>query len=191
MLAAKLVACVCFLRVPTYVRAVVLVPSRPLSEVVPVAEYPLLFRITHEVRCGAFEGKVVTDGRVLVAFEDGEWWCHGVEPGGMTECGKTPLGAFKAFRDAYCSVLSDLTEDCDGADRFMAEVKAVFIRDQVEAERWSRAAEAMRSGAEHDDEEVKQLPRMGPRDSKLSFEYIEHVVASATHEQDDELFKAA
>ena len=63
--------------------------------------YPILFRITHAVRCERFEALVTTEGRALMAFEDDEWWCHGVEPGGMTEHGDGPLVAYEAFRLSF------------------------------------------------------------------------------------------
>ena len=83
--------------------------------------YPILFRITHAVRCEQFEALVTTEGRALMAFEDDEWWCHGVEPGGITEHGDGPLVAYEAFRLSIRHVLDDLAEESASADQRGAE----------------------------------------------------------------------
>ena len=77
-------------------------------------DYPLLFRTTHAVRSGAFEARVTVDGRVLMAREDREWWCHGVDPGGMTENGDGPAVAYERFRLTFRQALDDLVPGARG-----------------------------------------------------------------------------
>jgi len=108
---------------------------------------------------------------VLVTFEDDEWWCHGVEPGGMTEAGATPLDAFANFKQVYCDVLTDLSKGCMAFGDFVPEVRKLFHQDTAEAARWMAACESFRS-AEVADDDVRRLPRMQARDSRVSFDVV-------------------
>ncbi len=117
----------------------------PLED--PVADYPLIFKLTHEIRCNDYAVRVVSSGRALMTFEDGEWWCHGVEPGGLTEHGPDPASAFAAFKVAYRHILQDLSADSKGLDGLAAAVeKFVADKDHVEEKRWNHARAAIRAG---------------------------------------------
>lgn len=112
-----------------------------------MADYPLLFTLTHEIRCQNFSARVVSHGRALMVMEDGEWWCHGVEPGGITEHGTDPALAYASFKAAYAGILNDLAKDSESLDAFARAVRTfVTDKDATEAERWVRAREEIRAG---------------------------------------------
>lgn len=112
-----------------------------------MADYPLLFKLTHNVRCSKFTARVVSEGRALMAFEDGEWWCHGVEPGGLTEHAPDPPSAFVAFKASYQGILEDLAADSSDFDGFATSVRGfVAQRDDAEAARWGSARAEIRAG---------------------------------------------
>ena len=117
-----------------------------------MADYPIIFTLVHDLRFEEGAARVITKGRALMVLEDGEWWCHGVEPGGITAHGADPTGAFVAFKTAYGGILDDLTED---AKDFAAFAKAVdgFVhdRDDGEADRWQQARSEIRAGKNVDE----------------------------------------
>ena len=104
-----------------------------------MADYPIIFSIVHDLRFEEGAARVVTKGRALMTFEDGEWWCHGVEPGGITASGADATTAFLAFKTSYGGVLEDLAKDAKSFREFEQAVGG-FVRDKD-------AAEADRSGA--------------------------------------------
>ena len=125
-------------------------------------EYPLFFTLTHEINSPSYVARVVSRGRVLMAFEDGEWWCHGVDPGGITERGETPVAAWTAFKAAMGAVFADLSGDAAAFDDFKRLVN-VFIadRDDTEASRWETARLKMRAtSATAEDMPFKGLDRI-------------------------------
>jgi hypothetical protein len=112
-------------------------------------DYAIIFRLIHEVRCPEFGARVITSGRALMALEDGEWWCHGVEPGGMTEHGRGPGVAFAAFKAALGTIWEETASDCDSFEDFAKSAKDfVEMTDEEEAVRWEAARRAARSGAD-------------------------------------------
>ncbi len=110
-------------------------------------EYPLILTLTFEVRRPKFSARVVAHGRALVAFEEGAWWCHGVEPGGLTAPGEDPMAAFKAYKLAFEGVLYDLADDASGFEDFR-HAACCFIKDvdNNESERWHSARAEIRAG---------------------------------------------
>lgn len=115
---------------------------------VSVADYPLVFRLTHEIICPKFSARVVSAGTALMVFEDGEWWCHGVNPGGMTECGSRPALAWTAFKAALGGIYADLACDAPSVEAFRKAADD-FVRDtnRAEAERWRSARQSIRAGS--------------------------------------------
>ena len=112
-----------------------------------MADYPLIFKLTHNIRCRDSWARVVTQGRALMTLEDGEWWCHGVEPGGLTEHGPDPALAFAAFKAAYEVILQGLAADSGAFDEFRSKVNwFVGDADLAEDERWNQARARIRSG---------------------------------------------
>ena len=133
--------------------------------------YPILFRITQAVRCEQFEALVTTEGRALMAFEDDEWWCHGVEPGGMTEHGDGPLVAYEAFRLSFRHVLDDLAEESASIEAFQRDAQEFFNADTVEESRWEMALEELRSNSNLD-EAFRNMQRMTPRPSSMTIRML-------------------
>lgn len=110
-------------------------------------DYPLIFTVTNEIRCQDSSVRVVTKGRVLMVFEEGEWWCHGVEPGGMTEHGQNPGEAYAAFKSAYRHILQDLAKESRSVRAFEATVRGFVTGvDNQELERWEQARVQIREG---------------------------------------------
>ena len=136
-----------------------------------MADYPILFRITQVVRCAKFEALAVTEGRTLMAFEDGEWWCHGVEPGSVTENGDGPLIAFERFRLSFRHALDDLAEESDSFEAFQRDARMLFSTDAIEEERWNAAVESLRGGAEIE-EPFRDMQRMPPRTSTMTIKLL-------------------
>lgn len=112
-----------------------------------MADYPLVFRLTHEIRCTHLSARVVSMGRSLMVYEEGEWWCHGVDPGGLTEAGANPGHAWAAFKAALGGILNDLASEADSFDSFAEAVRGFMRdRDDSEAERWDAARKLIRMG---------------------------------------------
>jgi hypothetical protein len=110
-------------------------------------DYPLFFKFTHEIRSRSFGARVISQGRALMVFEDGEWWCHGVEPGGMTEHGRGPGVAFAAFKAVFGQVLQDMARESASFDSFESAARSFVVdTDTEEATRWESARQAIRSG---------------------------------------------
>jgi len=113
-----------------------------------VADYPLVFRLTHEIRCPKFSARVVSVGNALMVFEDDEWWCHGVNPGGLTECGEKPALAWAGFKEALGGIFEDLACDSNSVDAFRRAAHAfVLDANKTQAERWEKARQAIRAGS--------------------------------------------
>jgi hypothetical protein len=136
-----------------------------------VADYPLLFRIAHVVRCEKFEALIVTEGRALMALEEGDWWCHGVEPGGLTENGEGPLVAFERFRLSLRHVLEDLSEESGSLEEFQRDARMFFSTDAVEEARWNEALRGLRSAAQIE-EPFRDMERVPPRPSVMTIEML-------------------
>ena len=141
-----------------------------------MADYPLLFRITHAVRCSNFEAIVVTDGRALMAFDDGEWWCHGVEPGGLTENGPAPSVAYEKFRSSFRHVLDDLAEESGSFEAFQRDARTFFNADAVEERHWHEALTVLRDMQDSEiDASFRGMQRLAPRPSVMWFrDLVEH-----------------
>ena len=102
-----------------------------------------MFKITHAVRCQKFEALAVIDGRILMTFEDDLWWCHGVEPGGLTAGGEGPFVAFERFCLSFREVLNDFAESCESFEAFREDAVTFFKTDRTEEERWNNAVVAV------------------------------------------------
>ena len=112
-----------------------------------MAEYPLILTLSFDVRCPEFFARVSVHGRALMAIEDGEWWCHGVDPGGLTANGTNPAEAYSAYKMAFFGILNDLAEDAGSFEQFKAAVESfVADVDRHEAERWQTARAEIREG---------------------------------------------
>jgi hypothetical protein len=121
-------------------------------------EYPLVFKVTHEIPYGDFTARVVINGRALMVQEDGEWWCHGVEPGGLTEHGEQPGPAYVAFRTALGHVLDDFAEQAQSFDELAASIKR-FVAETSDEERWEEARRQIRTGKVDVEDAFKTMRR--------------------------------
>ena len=122
-----------------------------MSAMTDQAEYPLVLTLTFDIRCAHFAARVISHGRALMAFEDSEWWCHGVDPGGLTACAENPALAFPAFKEAYEGALLDLAADAGSFDKFKLAVEGfVSDTDTNDEKRWLKAREEIRAGTDVD-----------------------------------------
>src|SRR5262245_45218383 len=109
-----------------------------------MALYPVIFRFTQTVRCQEFTASIVGEGRALMEFEDGSWWCHGAEPGGLTANGETPQDAYARFRESLGWVIDDFASESLSFESFSKRVTDFMTdRDASELERWNEAVEAL------------------------------------------------
>lgn len=122
-------------------------------------DYPLIFQILNDVAGRGFLAGVMVEGRALMAEEDGRWWVYGVDPGPLAGSGQTPMEAYHSFRQALQEVLFDSAADAQNYEAFKADVEHVLRqRDEADANRWERARQEVRAGAEVV-ESLKELPR--------------------------------
>jgi hypothetical protein len=144
-----------------------------------MADHPLFFKLTNEIRCEHFAARVIVEGRALMAFEDSEWWCHGVEPGGLTEHGQGPALAYAGFKVALGNILSDLAADTHSFESFQVAVRAfVEEADASEAERWQAARSQIRAGEPVEDFFSRLDREEGQRPSGCRVDRIEYVQAA-------------
>jgi len=144
-----------------------------------MADYPLFFTLTNEIRCARFAARVVVQGRALMTTEDGEWWCHGVEPGGLTEHGKGAALAYVAFKVALANVLTDLANDACSFDSFQsAAVSFVAELDRDESDRWEAARALIRSGEPVEDFFSRLKREAGQLPAGCQVDQIKHIQAA-------------
>lgn len=148
-----------------------------------MAEYPLVFRLTHEIRCAKFSARVVSVGRALMVHEDGEWWCHGVNPGGLTECGGTTALAWTGFKEALGGIFEDLACDSNSVDVFRQAARAfVLDANKSQAERWTAARQAIRAGSNAVEAPFDALPRKVEEvEPAVTVELLEYIVAEQNY----------
>ena len=112
-----------------------------------MALYPIIFKFTQPVRCDSFSAVVVGEGRALIELEDGAWWCHGVEPGGLTANGESPQDAYRKFRESIGWIIGDFASEALSFERFEDRVKNFMAdEDAAELDRWKGAVEQVRTG---------------------------------------------
>lgn len=149
-------------------------------------DYPLIFRTTHIVRCAAYEALIRVDGRLLMAQEDGEWVCSGVESGGLLESGAGANVAYEIFRSGLRRVLDGLAESSKTLAEFSSKAEMFFATDEVEEARWNCALEALKQGAVPLDEAFSLMNRIPPRESRIDIRpLVDH--SSEPIERGDEI----
>ena len=147
-------------------------------------DYPLIFRTTHVVRRAAYEALIRVDGRLLMALEDGEWVCSGVEPGGLLETGAGANVAYEVFRLGLRRALDGLAESSDTLAEFRSNAEVFFATDEVEEARWNSALEALRRGSIPLDDAFSLMHRVPPRESRIDIHaLVDH--SSEPIERDD------
>jgi len=129
---------------------------------------PLLYRLSHVVSCKGLKAVVRAEGRVLMAREAGEWWCHGVEPGGLTENAPTVRGAIDAFCSSFVVTLDDLAGNCGSFEAFEREARMLFNIDTIESARWHQALARMPADPSELEEPFRGMSSRPVRPSVLS-----------------------
>ncbi len=110
-------------------------------------DYPIVFTLAHDLKFENGVARVGTKGRALMVFEEEEWWCHGVEPGGITASGADPMSAFVSFREAFGAVLAEIATEAKSLPALEATIeKFVLETDATEAGRWDQARAEIRAG---------------------------------------------
>lgn len=122
--------------------------------------YPLIFRFQDLVFGEGFIASVACYGRAVVEQEDGLWWIHGVQPGGVSAPGDTVDGAHLAFRRTLKEILVDTASDGLSFSAFKSHVEAFFNdEDRGDRLRWDAAVAAFRDVRNVIDPAVAALPR--------------------------------
>lgn len=135
--------------------------------------FPIIFSFIEVVEAEGFKASVNCRGRAIAVFEDGEWWIHGVEPGGLCESGKTIKDAGDNFKIGFTEFLQDAAFGIDSFEKFAREVKDTFRqKDKVDERRWDRAVEAIRTTDKEDPECFAKAPRL-PADSDLYVDVLQ------------------
>jgi len=137
-----------------------------------MADYPILFTLRHVVRGPSFEAIVTANGRTVINFDEGEWWCNGVEPGGLIEAGDGPSVAFERFAAGFRRTLDDICEGCRDLAAFQQEAGMFFKTDAAAEADWVAALSRIAGGSEIE-EPFKKLPRKIWTESSLKIESIE------------------
>jgi hypothetical protein len=123
-----------------------------------------------------------------MASEDDSWWCHGVEPGGLTANGEGPVVAFQRFCLALREMLNDLAEECVSFERFQREAESFFKTDRTEEGRWNDAVESVRAKIRDDvlEEPFRDMKRLQPRGSRLLIRLlVDYATSSMTEVLND------
>lgn len=161
-----------------------------------MADFPILFTgFRHVVKGPSYEAVITASGRTLISEENGEWWCSGVEPGGIIVEGEGPHGAYEKFRAAFRHALEDIAEQAKSFKDFEGEVCALFHTDDADAQRWEAALKRIQT--ERDvPEPLAKLPRKIWNESEieiqvLPLEKLEHQPMDAGVREEPALPQAA
>lgn len=109
-------------------------------------KYPLLFPFAEKVSGRGFATNVKMDGRILAERDEDGWWFYGVNPGAIAESGETIHEAFANFQRRLKAVLFDFASEAADFDSFKEEVERFFNQTDADADDWSSARDAVRSG---------------------------------------------
>jgi predicted RNase H-like HicB family nuclease len=119
-----------------------------------MVEYPLIFTFNEAVvvrniktNAGYF---LFVNGRgnaLMTTEKTGGYWINGVQPGGMSEGGKTVKEALYNFKTAFRNVLLDIAGYSANDDDFIKEVTSFFDGiDKNELKSWKNARKIIRDG---------------------------------------------
>ena len=126
-----------------------------------MTQYPIFFKITHDVRGETFTARVLTNGRALMEFEDDAWWCYGVNPGGMAADGSSPAEAFSHFRVDLGEIFSDMATQSKTCDEFKRMVQEFVAQEPPKtANEWEAARARIRAGETPSDQTIANLKRV-------------------------------
>ena len=130
--------------------------------------YPLIFQFQDLVFGEGFSASVACYGRAVARREDGMWWIHGVQPGGVSAPGDALGDAHLAFRRTLKEILVDIASEGLAFDAFKTQVEGFFNdEDRGEHLRWDAAVAVCRDAKNVIDPAVAALPRR-PAESPCS-----------------------
>jgi len=125
-----------------------------------VQAFPLIFRFSVVVVNERFRAHVRGTGHALAAYEDGQWWCSGVEPGGLTEPGTSPVDAYLGFRKTLGEIFEQIADDSHTVEDYARRVGQFFLHaDSHDRQRWQDALESLHRRESSLTEDVAKLPR--------------------------------
>lgn len=119
-----------------------------------MGEYPLIFTFNEAVVVKNIETNagyflfVNGRGNALMTMEEtGGYWINGVQPGGMSEGGKTVKEALYNFKTAFRNVLLDIAGYTTNDDDFEKEATNFFSDiDKNELKSWEEARKIIKEG---------------------------------------------
>ena len=112
-----------------------------------MGEYPLIFTFNEAIVVKNTETKtgyfLFVNGRanaLMTMEETGGYWLNGVQPGGMSEYGKTVKEALYNYKTAFRNILLDIASYSANDDDFKKEVVDFFDAiDKKELKSWEEA----------------------------------------------------
>lgn len=129
--------------------------------------YPIIFTFNEVVEAVGFKAAVNVRGRAIAVFEDGEWWLHGVEPGGLSESGDSLDEAGKSFNRGFREFLEDAAFGSGSFDDFERQVREIFHqKDDFDDKRWHRAVDEIRLVEQVDPKSFANTARL-PAEAEL------------------------
>lgn len=119
-----------------------------------MGEYPLIFTFNEAIvvknaktKAGYF---LFVNGRgnaLMTTEETGGYWINGVQPGGMSEYGKTVKEALYNYKTAFRNVLLDIAGYSANDDDFKKEVVGFFGGiDKNELKSWEETRKIIKAG---------------------------------------------
>lgn len=112
-------------------------------------EYPIIFSYSDVIAGNGYVvGVAVEGGRFLMVDEgDGDFWIYGVNPGGISDGGKSQKEATSAFRKTYQAVLYDIANEAPDFEAFKAEANDFLLQEnEVVLNEWRAAVDRVRKG---------------------------------------------
>jgi hypothetical protein len=120
----------------------------------------LLYSLSVAVPGRDFVAGVRVQARALMRAEDDQWWMSGIELGGVSDYGATPMQAYVAFKACLNEALTEVAQDAEGYEAFCADAENLFRDKNVLYEqRWLAARAAIRDGSIDPGPAFADLPR--------------------------------
>lgn len=140
--------------------------------------YPLLYKFFHWVHVGQVKAGVGVRGRGLLYDDKDGWWLTGVDAGGITAEGTSPVEALGNFRIAFGQVIDELATQAPSFEQFKIEVLEFFgeVNNPAEIDWTERRAEIRANGLPH------LTPVMNMRQVTEDFEPVVEVIENAPSE---------
>ncbi len=124
-----------------------------------MTSYPIILSFSQDVTGKNFRARVFGDGRVLVTLVDGEWWCFGIEPGGLASRGRSLAEAADNFRRDLAIVLGDYTELSANFTEYRQRLARFMKTNTGQVGEWDDALNALRAGQVTPSGAAAALPR--------------------------------